>query len=303
MEKIADGRTPEEPESSYPHYYVKGNYVADTYDDLGGAIYAIVRSELKKLLEGKKEDMPSLITYEFEPIKYYEIMRSLDKAIEQYKSSSEQSEEEQVHFLLDLLMTEETQRKAICDAKNLSDIHLGTLLATPQAYVKLISENYHMSFWTLWFRVRDHIVPEIATFYNDIWKPVYETERISTELYLNISSDDRLYWWRPDGDVVISDDMEVWLERAATRHRELCMEAETQPDVSLWQKSFVTLLASNNRCLFFEQPFYEFLSNFHRSEYQAAERLLEENAGDSKNYKRLETVYANYTLRKKVFGF
>ena len=65
----------------------------------------------------------------------------------------------------------------------------------------------------------------------------------------------------------------------------------------------VDLIAGNPRVLFFEELFYEFLSNFHKVEYRAALQLLEDAPNSDEEYKRLIAVFANRGLRKLYFEF
>lgn len=167
----------------------------------------------------------------------------------------------------------------------------------------------------------------------------YDTpEQLKGKSNYYLTDDDRLFWWDGTDEVVISEEMTIWLEELAGRHRKL-MEL---PDAgcgdrfngSNFIKNFIILL--NEMCSYykriypFKTMFYDFLMNSEKKEYRAAiallEMLYEENKEDGKiieyvrgswdlasknvtqniarlRLKRYLSVMANTKVRKKYFGF
>lgn len=167
----------------------------------------------------------------------------------------------------------------------------------------------------------------------------YDTpEQLKGKSNYYLTDDDRLFWWDGTDEVVISEEMTIWLEELAGRHRKL-MEL---PDAgcgdrfngSNFIKNFMILL--NEMCSYykriypFKTMFYDFLMNSEKKEYRAAiallEMIYEENKEDGKiieyvrgswdlasknvtqniarlRLKRYLSVMANTKVRKKYFGF
>lgn len=167
----------------------------------------------------------------------------------------------------------------------------------------------------------------------------YDTpEQLKGKSNYYLTDDDRLFWWDGTDEVVISEEMTIWLEELAGRHRKL-MEL---PDAgcgdrfngSNFIKNFIILL--NEMCSYykriypFKTMFYDFLMNSEKKEYRAAiallEMIYEENKEEGKiieyvrgswdlasknvtqniarlRLKRYLSVMANTKVRKKYFGF
>lgn len=225
----------------------------------------------------------------------------LKQRIMEYKANASDNEDQQIQFLLHYLTCDPGER----DINKCEEQHKGLLIAivftTPQIIVKTISEIYQKSFWSLWAQVKDSITLDAPGYFNQK-QPEQDDELMTTEDFLGISGDDRLYWWREDGDVCLSDNMKNWLDQMADRFAGLLRE-ELSGSNDVWMDRLVSLIAGNQKILFFENLFYEFLRNLDKNEYKAAIRLLEENRDHDKEYKNLIAVFANCDLRRKVLGF
>lgn len=127
-------------------------------------------------------------------------------------------------------------------------------------------------------------------------------EVLSTEQYFSCSTDDRLYWWGKDSDVILSEETKKHLCQLAERHKELYGNLP-EGDIMSWQKRLVNLLSDHPKIYCFEQMFYEFIGSFHDERYKAAVLLLEGSADNEEEYRRLLAVFANRELRKYFFSF
>lgn len=133
--------------------------------------------------------------------------------------------------------------------------------------------------------------------------------------------DDRLFWWEGTDEVVISEEMTIWLEELAGRHRKLMELPDAgcgdRFDGSNFIKNFIILLngiySYYKRIYPFKTMFYDFLMNSEKKEYG---KIIEYVRGSwdlaSKNVtqniaclrlKRYLSVMANTKVRKKYFGF
>ncbi|MBQ9010567.1 MAG: hypothetical protein IJ088_14765 [Clostridia bacterium] len=220
-------------------------------------------------------------------------------AVEAYKKESTQTEDEQVTSLLGYLTCDGKQRKSFGKNERSAALSLASVVNSPQIFVLVIAETYGRNFWELWWEVRDRLtVPQIEYDHVSEDDP---SERRTTEEYLRISSDERLYWWREGSDVVISEKTRCWLLSLAERARGLSGQVcEGTP--AEWRERLVRLL-SGREMGFFEETFYEFLANFHLTQYRIAVVLLEKAGTGTEEFRRLAAVMANTALRKKIFAF
>ncbi len=220
--------------------------------------------------------------------------------IKEYREQSSDDEDEQIKFLLHFLTCDPEER----DVNKAEEKYKGLLIAihfiTPQIIVKTISELYQKDFWELWKQVKNTITLDAPDYIdkNSIEK---DEKRITTEQFLSISADDRLYWWTEEGDVRISEETNKWLMQLHQRFLELC--GEVGSDAANYTDRLVDLVAGNPRILFFEDLFYELFSGFHKVEYRSALQLLEQASHNDQDYKRLIAVFANHALRDKYFAF
>lgn len=268
--------------------------------------------------------------------------------------------------LLQFLQLDRNRREKNTD-ENLTALAELSLFLPARVFVYLAAEIKQESFWELWKewkdkvyydeqmkqyaseklqkqrrRWKEQIIPEVKTsefLRQDNLFTFYDTpEQLKGKSNYYLTDDDRLFWWDGTDEVVISEEMTIWLEELAGRHRKL-MEL---PDAgcgdrfngSNFIKNFMILL--NEMCSYykriypFKTMFYDFLMNSEKKEYRAAIALLkmiyEENKEDGKiieyvrgswdlasknvtqniarlRLKRYLSVMANTKVRKKYFGF
>ncbi len=150
-----------------------------------------------------------------------------------------------------------------------------------------------------------------------------------------ISDDDRLYWWDGTNEVILSEEMDRWLNELAVCHKQICVGLkENIGTLDKFLREFLSLLVKIDqhykRIYPFQSMFYEFLQNGSRIEYRAAVELLKRISDENKEegkiiekargnwdlvsrnvthntgrlkVKRYLSVMANLALRQKYFGF
>jgi hypothetical protein len=131
-------------------------------------------------------------------------------------------------------------------------------------------------------------------------EPAYQ--ELSTKEFFRVSDEDRLYWWRKDGDIELTEEIQSWLKRMQERYSELWKQP-IPGETGEWQRRFVSLLSRHPDVECFELLFFEFMGNFNSVMFRAAVLLLEEVAGEQAEYRRLIAVMANKKLRYEIFSF
>ena len=268
--------------------------------------------------------------------------------------------------LLQFLQLDRNRREKSTD-ENLTVLAELSLFLPARVFVYLAAEIKQESFWELWKEWKDkvyddeqmkqyaseklqeqrrkwkeQIIPEINTaefLRQDNWFTFYHTpEELKGKSNYYLTDDDRLFWWDGTDEVVISDEMTIWLEELAGRHRKLMELPDAgcgdRFDSSNFIKNFIILLdeicSYYKRIYPFKTMFYDFCQNSEKKKYSAAlallEMLYEENKEDGKvieyakgswdmvsknvtqniarlRLKRYMSVMANTKVRKKYFGF
>ena len=127
---------------------------------------------------------------------------------------------------------------------------------------------------------------------------------ITTEEFFEVGSEDRLYWWREDGDVVIDDRTRLWLEQMAEQHRSHIETMSEEFSAVEWHERLVRFLGKYNVTVkMFDVLYHEFLNSFHLKEYRAWIEMMEVLVdNDTDKCRKLIAVLSNEDLRKRVFG-
>lgn len=268
--------------------------------------------------------------------------------------------------LLQFLQLDRNRRAKSTD-ENLTALAEVSLCLPARVFVYLAAEIKQESFWELWKEWKDkvycdeqikqyaseklqeqrrmwkkQIIPEVKTaefLRQDKWFTFYDTpEKLKGKSNYYLTDDDRLFWWDGTDEVAISEEMVIWLEELADRHRKLIELPDAgcgdRFEGSNFIKNFIILLdeicSYYKRIYPFKTMFYDFCQNSEKKEYRAAiallEILYEENKEDGKiieyargswdmvsknvtqniarlRLKRYLSVMANTKVRKKYFGF
>lgn len=179
----------------------------------------------------------------------------------------------------------------------------------PPVTIKLIATIYNLDFWQLWSDNKDKIGVTSSIFYDGSTEYKTEDENINlepitTEDFFGVKSEDRLYWWKEDGDVIISDKTQRWLDQMSEQHRSHIETMDDEFSAVDWHQRLVLLLGSHNGTIkMFETLYCDFLNSFHKKAYRAWIEMMEVLAeSDISECRRLIAVLANTELRLKVFG-
>lgn len=151
---------------------------------------------------------------------------------------------------------------------------------------------------------------------------------ISTEKFLNISDENRLLFWRPDGDVRISEETTAWFAELRTEFDEIMGRSgpliEPKQFLPELMRTLRQACDDYQHIYFFEDQFHEFAENGNSRRIQAAVILLRNMMERYKDeveelkkahwpyelrkpgrlaIKRYVALLANLELRQQVFGF
>ena len=225
--------------------------------------------------------------------------------------SSEKSEKELLSRYVRLLRKVSEIRNDIKANKVVSPVKELFAVVAPPITVKLIATIYGLDFWQLWRENKNKINVTSSIFYhnevNCYNDDCYQSETVdllTTEEFFGVSSEDRLYWWREDGDVTISDKTQQWLDQMAEQHKGHIETMAEEFSAVDWHERLVRFLGKHkNDIKMFDALYCAFLNSFHLKEYRAWIEMLEVLAeSDISECRRLIAVLANQKLREKVFG-
>ena len=235
-------------------------------------------------------------------------VRSMARFLWLAKQNSEKSEKELLSRYVRLLHKVSEIRNDIKANKEVGPVKELFATVAPPITVKLIATIYGLDFWQLWRDHKESIGLTSSIFYDG--SAEYKTEDevnnldpITTEEFFGVAPEERLYWWREDGDVVIDSKTQKWLEQMAEQHKAHIETMAEEFSAVDWHQRLVHLLGSHNGTIkMFETLYCDFLNAFHRREYRAWIEMLEVLANnDITECRRLISVLANRELRKKVF--
>lgn len=169
-------------------------------------------TELKEFFDGERSWRESDDSFEFRKRRgrrYKLFIESLKK----FSGSSLRSKDEQLELLFELLRdiygaedTLDALKKY--EPMGYKDIYLRIwVFESPAIVVKAIAELYEKDFWTLWSKISD--VAKREQFPDD--DDEKEILTISTEDFVDLSTDDLVLYWTEDKPLNFSAEMEAWL--------------------------------------------------------------------------------------------
>ena len=281
------------------------SYVGDAadFDDINTIIYVndVINDEyIDECVKNKEPTDKSSYGY---------WVRSMARFLWLAKQNSEKSEKELLSRYMRLLHKVSEIRNDIKANKEFGPVKELFAVVAPPITVKLIATIYGLDFWQLWRDHKESIGLTSSIFYDGSTE--YKTEDevnnldpITTEEFFGVAPEERLYWWREDGDVVIDSKTQKWLEQMAEQHKAHIETMAEEFSAVDWHQRLVHLLGSHNGTIkMFETLYCDFLNAFHRREYRAWIEMLEVLANnDITECRRLIAVLANQELREKVFG-
>ena len=224
------------------------------------------------------------------------------------KQNSEKSEKELLSRYVRLLHKVSEIRNDIKANKEVGPVKELFATVAPPITVKLIATIYGLDFWQLWRDHKESIGVTSSIFYDGSTEYKTEDENINlepitTEDFFGVKSEDRLYWWKEDGDVIISDKTQRWLDQMSEQHRSHIETMADEFSAIDWHQRLVKLLGKHKDSIkMFEHLYCEFLNTFHLKEFRAWIEMLEVLAeSELSECRRLITVLANDSLRIKFF--
>ena len=236
-------------------------------------------------------------------------VRSMARFLWLAKQNSEKSEKELLSRYMRLLHKVSEIRNDIKANKEVGPVKELFATVAPPITVKLIATIYGLDFWQLWSDNKNEIGVTSSIYYDGLteYKPEDEVnhfEPITTEEFFGVAPEDRLYWWKEDGDVIISDKTQRWLEDMAEQHKIHCETMGDDFSAVEWHERLVKILGKHkDKIKMFEHLYCDFLNSFNRKAYHAWIEMMEVLAeSDISECRRLIAVLANNELRIKVFG-
>ena len=219
--------------SSYPEIYSNWNklicsgYYIESVIDAISVVYGT--DTVLKLLEIDLDE-----TSDWEPdISYPKCIKYIVESLKEFKEKSSLDDDTQVEYLMKKMqpMVEtgtENQQK--------DDDVIGILfwveLSDSYAFaIKKISEMYSKDFWALYAPVAD--MNKSRMFSEDICNEMMDSliSGISTAEFVNENPNDMLYFWRPKGDLEISDDVEKWFSELRKQFDKYVTEWQQIPKI------------------------------------------------------------------------
>ena len=238
-------------------------------------------------------------------------VRSMARFLWLAKQNSEKSESELLSRYMRLLHKVSEIRNDIKANKEVGPVKELFATVAPPITVKLISTIYCLDFWKVWEDNKYKIGTTSSIFYsneeiqNNREEDEAETvEAMTTEEFFGVAPEERLYWWREDGDVIISDKTQRWLEDMAEQHKIHCETMGDDFSAVEWHERLVKFLGKHNdKIKMFDATYCDFLNSFFKKEYRAWVEMMEVLAeSDISECRRLIAVLANASLRIKIFG-
>ena len=226
------------------------------------------------------------------------------------KRDSTKTESELLDRYMRLLHNVSNIRAQIAAGVDVSPVKEMFATLAPPVTIKLIATIYNLDFWPLWRENRDSIGVTSSIFYNN--SAIDNTmddqnvffDPITTEEFFGVNSEERLFWWREDGDVVIDSKTRKWLDDMVEQHRTHVETMDDEFSAIEWHERLVKFLGKHNdKIKMFDALYHEYLNSFHLKEYRAWIEMMEVLVdNDTDKCRKLIAVLSNEDLRKRVFG-
>ena len=156
--------------------------------------------------------------------KYAFWVQSMARFLWLAKRDSMKSEKDLLSRYMRLLHNVSKIREEIISGVNVSPVKEIFATVAPPITVKLIATIYGLDFWQMWGENKEKINVTSSIYYHNMANENAENQDvnlapITTEEFFEVGSEDRLYWWQEDGDVIIDGRTRQWLEQMAEQHR------------------------------------------------------------------------------------
>ncbi len=248
---------------------------------------------------------------------FFDCVRRLKKAVRSFREKGGEDGEEQLALILERLRVyyacKERPFRVNEEDENLKAVLFWAALSDAPAYVvKVLAEAYGKDFWELWDKVRD--VAEKRRIW-ELLEDRQEAASIPTAEYLRVAQDDMIPFWKDDGHIRFSVELEQWFADLRGRYDHM-MEAEPSVGEPLkWILEIMAYADKNYYLLFtFADFFEETLEHLTDRRYLALWSIYDamihdpemEEAGRAASkvtLRRYMALVANRELREAVFGF
>ena len=193
---------------------------------------------------------------------------------------------------------------------------LSNVIPVPISVAILMQTFEGLDFWGVYDEVQagDDERAELYTFMEG--KEPKPIAKVTTETLFDVCGDDRAFWWREGGDVVFSDEMNVWLVKIKGRLDELARSEPPYKTGAEFRSALADVLSEElfdkYRVYMFRDTFYEMISDWRSGQTQAALVLMrqlvdevkasEQPSSDIERVRSYISVLANPDLRKKALG-
>lgn len=175
---------------------------------------------------------------------------------------------------------------------------------------KLLADAFAQDFWALLEELHSSGWDGGSCWNFGALPPAEPVAPVDTAAFLRCSDDDRAWWWRPDGNVHFSDEMNAWLAQCRSVLESMAKDEAAMHGTQLLERLVGTLDRIQRRTpsvLAFREMFYDFAAHSESLMVQAAVRYLEQLAEREEyaavSLRRYLAVLGNLPLRKEVFGF
>ena len=279
--------------------------VGTSMDPLGMLIYLTVTRA------GHEAEWKQLIQFsssEPDTVSVLDCMIGAEKALKEAVSASENPDAELLEQLTAALNTGDLSRFAENARPQRCFTGMATLLPV-ELTAKLLADAFDQDFWAMLEKLRPSD-RNARSFWNLVCQPAKPVVPVDTALFLRCSDDDRAWWWRPDGNVRFSEEMNAWLAQCRSSLETLAREETVMHGAELLELLIGTLdyIQKRYRSLFaFRAMFYDFVAHCELPMVQAAVRFLKQMAEQEDDcavsLRRYLAVLGNLTLRKKIFKF
>ena len=220
-----------EEERSYPEIYYSYNelicsgYYLESVIDAIAVVYGTARAlELLKNALDKENSKKAGVNYP-------ECIKNTVRSLEKFKGNSSLDDDGQVDYLMKKMRTMvETGTVGDQEDQGIMEILFWVRVSGSYAFaIKRISELYNRDFWELYAPVAG--MNKKRSFSENLWSETQSLliSGISTAEFVNESPDDMLYYWTPEGDIEISDDVEKWFSELKKQFDEYVAEWQQIP--------------------------------------------------------------------------
>ena len=223
------------------------SYVGDAvdFDDINTIIYVndiINKDYIYNCINQKESSDKS---------KYAFWVQSMARFLWLAKRDSMKSEKDLLSRYMRLLHNVSKIREEIISGVNVSPVKEIFATVAPPITVKLIATIYGLDFWQMWGENKEKINVTSSIYYHNMANENAENQDvnlapITTEEFFEVGSEDRLYWWQEDGDVIIDGRTRQWLEQMAEQHRTHVATMDEEFSAIEWHERLVKILGKHN---------------------------------------------------------